>query len=389
MRFEFSTANRILFGPGTIQEVGQVARQMGRHAFVLANASLSAQTEVLLEQLRNYSLEWTAYDVSGEPATSLVLDAVVMAKKTRCDLVIAVGGGSVLDTGKAVSALLTNHGDLMDYLEVVGKGEPLRQPSAPCIAIPTTAGTGAEVTRNAVLTVPESHVKISMRSPHLLPRLALVDPELTWTMPPALTASTGLDALTQLLEAFVCNQTNPLTDSLCREGLNRAARSLKKAFENGDDHNAREDMSLASLFSGLALANAKLGAVHGLAATIGGKFPAPHGMVCACLLPHIMETNIRALQERSKDSPALERYQEFAKIALGKSRVTTAKGLEWVVDLCQSLDVQPLSAFGVTEQDIPAITEQAMKASSMKGNPIVLTEEELQKTLVKALAARR
>ncbi|HNT33406.1 MAG TPA: iron-containing alcohol dehydrogenase, partial [bacterium] len=206
-----------------------------------------------------------------------------------------------------------------------------------------------------------------------------------WTLPPKLTASTGLDALTQLLEAFVCNQPNPLTDSLCREGLRRAAGSLQKAYENGDDHDAREDMCLASLFSGMTLANAKLGAVHGLAGTIGGMFPAPHGMVCACLLPYVMDTNIRALQDRLKDSPALERYQEFARIVTGKSRSAVSKGLEWVEQLCSSLSVQPLSEYGVTEEDIPAIVEKAMKSSSMKGNPILLTEEELQKTLAKAL----
>ena len=198
-----------------------------------------------------------------------------------------------------MAALLTNEGDLSDYLEVVGKGRPLQNPAAPCIAVPTTAGTGAEVTYNAVLGVPDQHVKVSMRSPLMLPRWAIVDPLLTHSMPPELTASTGLDALTQLIEAFVSNKANPLTDGVCREGLQRAGRSLRRAFEDGSDAEAREDMSLASLFSGMALANAKLGAVHGFAGPLGGMTDAPHGVICGKLLPYVMQANVRALQDRA------------------------------------------------------------------------------------------
>lgn len=194
---------------------------------------------------------------------------------------------------------MANGGDPLDYAEVIGHGRPLERRSLPLIAIPTTAGTGAEVTRNAVIGSPEHRVKVSLRSPLMLPEVAIVDPELTRDLPPALTASTGLDALTQLIEPLVSCRTNPLTDALCRSGIQRAARSLRRAVEHGEDLVAREDMSLASLFSGLALANAALGAVHGLTGPLGGMFEASHGALCASLLPAVMEANVRALRHRA------------------------------------------------------------------------------------------
>jgi alcohol dehydrogenase class IV len=223
-----------------------------------------------------------------------------------------------LDIGKVVAALLTNSGELMEYLEVIGGSQPLNRQSAPYIAIPTTSGTGTGVTRNAVLDSPLHRIKVSMRSPFMLPRLALIDPELTYSMPPSITAATGLDAFTQLLEAFVSRQANPLTDCLCRQGIERAARALRKAYQNGKDAPAREDMCLASLYGGLALANAKLGAVHGFAGALGGMHSAPHGALCAAILPHVMETNVSALHSRASYAPVLERYDEVARgLSLG------------------------------------------------------------------------
>ncbi len=212
-----------------------------------------------------------------------------------------------------------------------------------------------------------------------------MDPELTYSVPPAVTASTGLDALTQVLEPYVSNQANAMTDGICREGLGRAARSLRRAYEDGHDAEAREDMALASLFGGLALANAKLGAVHGFAGPLGGLFPAPHGTICARLLPHVMAANVRALQARMPDSPALARYDEVAQLLTGESTARAADGVAWIQDLCQALDVAPLSDFGLTEDDFPTVVEKARVASSMKGNPIVLTDEELTEILGKVI----
>jgi alcohol dehydrogenase class IV len=298
---------------------------------------------------------------------------------------VGFGGGSALDAAKAIAALLANGGDPLDYLEVIGRGKPLTQPSLPCIAIPTTAGTGAEVTRNAVLASVEHRVKVSLRSPHMLPRLALVDPELTYDLPPAVTASTGLDALTQLVEPFVSQRANPLTDALCREGMRRAARSLRRAYERGDDAAAREDMALASLFGGLALANAALGVVHGFAGPIGGMFPAPHGAVCARLLPYVMDANLRALRERSPTHEALNRYEEIAHILTGSAHATAADGVRWVQETGSALDIPPLAAYGMAADDVPVLVEKAAAASSTKGNPISLTPDEMREILARAL----
>jgi alcohol dehydrogenase class IV len=280
--------------------------------------------------------------------------------------------------------MLTNTGELEDYLEVVGASKTITQAAAPHIAIPTTAGTGAEVTCNAVLGVPEHRVKVSMRSPLMLPRLAVVDPDLTHTMPPSVTASTGLDALTQLIEVYVSNKANPLTDGLCREGLMRAGRSLRQAYEDGGNSITREDMAIASLFGGLGLANAKLGAVHGFAGPLGGMFPAPHGAVCARILPFVMEVNVRALQSRKPNSDVLSRFDEVAQRLTRQASARANDGVRWVQDLCAALNVPSLTEFGLTEQDFPAVIAKAKKSSSMKGNPVKLSDDELLEILKKA-----
>lgn len=383
MKFEFATATRILFGPGTSQEVAPLAAQMGRRAFVIAGRSVE-RAAPFLESLNKRGLEAVVFNVSGEPTTEVALSGVERAREAGCDVVIGIGGGSVLDTGKAIAALLTNPGELLDYLEVIGRGQPLIHASAPYIAVPTTAGTGSEVTRNAVLASPQHRVKVSLRSPLMLPRLAVIDPQLTHSMPPAITASTGLDALTQVLEPYVSNQANPMTDAICREGLKRAAASLQRAYEDGQDATAREDMALVSLFGGLALANAKLGAVHGFAGPLGGLFPAPHGVICARLLPYVIEANVNALLARMPNSPVLARYDEIAQILTGKATARATDGVLWVQDLCQALSVPPLSDFGLEEADFPTVVEKATKASSMKGNPILLQDAELTNILRRA-----
>jgi alcohol dehydrogenase class IV len=383
MKFEFATATRIIFGPGTIQEAAPLAAQIGKQAFVVTGRTVE-RAEMLLGELRKHKIDFVPFSVTGEPTTILVKEALQQARQAKTDLVLGIGGGSVLDTGKVVAAMLTNSGQLEDYLEVVGQGKPLTQNPVPYIAIPTTAGTGAEVTRNAVIGVPEYGGKVSMRSPLLLPRIAIVDPELTYSMPPFLTATTGLDALTQLIEADVCNKANPLTDGICREGLVRVARSLRQVYEDGSNKSAREDMALASLFSGLALANAGLGAVHGLAGPLGGIFNIPHGLICARLLPYVMQANVQALQTRAADSQALVRYGDIAQLLTGKTSARAMDGVEWVKELCSGFKLPSLSEFGLREQDLPAIVARSQKSSSMKGNPITLTDEELMDILKKA-----
>src|SRR5574341_1229865 len=342
MRFEFATATRVLFGPGTLHEVAPLAATFGRRALVVTGRD-ARRAALLLEQLNRHGVTTLTFTVTDEPTTTVPLAGVQRAQAAACDLVVGFGGGSVLDAGKTIAALLTNGGELLDYLEVIGRGQPLTRPSAPFIAIPTTAGTGSEVTRNAVLASPEHRVKVSLRSPLMLPRLAVVDPELTYSLPPEVTATTGLDALTQLVEPFVSSSANPITDAICREGMRRAARALRQAYDDGADAAAREDMSLASLFGGMALTSAKLGAVHGMAGPLGGQFPAPHGAVCGRLLPIVMETNVHALQARAPGSPALARYDEVAQILAGRAGATAADCVTWVRDLCAVMAVPPLS----------------------------------------------
>jgi alcohol dehydrogenase class IV len=382
-RFEFATTSRIIFGPGTLKEVPALAARMGGRPLVVTGKN-TERAAPLLDLLKTTGMQPLTFGILGEPTIEMILEGVQLARKKACDVVIGMGGGSVIDAAKAVAALLTNTGDIMNYLEVIGRGQPLTQASAACIAIPTTAGTGAEVTRNSVLASTEHRVKVSLRSPTMLPDLAVIDPELTYSMPPSLTASTGLDAFTQLLEPFVSVKSNPLTDALCREGLKRVARSLRRAFENGSDPAAREDMAIASLFGGLALANAKLGAVHGFAGTMGAMFPIPHGVVCARLLPHVMEVNVKALERRGP-LEFLTRYDEVARLLTGKPDAGATQGIEWIHDLCNTLDVAPLFEFGITGAHFPEMIAGAKRASSMKGNPVELTDEELMEILKKAV----
>lgn len=384
MTFTFATATQIIFGAGSFEKVGTLALGLGTRAFVVGGRHLD-RLEPLLTQLRDNGMTFETFSVPGEPSVSLILEGLKQAKTAKSDLVIAMGGGSVLDAGKAIAALMTNPGEPLDYLEVVGKGQPLKNRAAPFIAIPTTAGTGSEVTSNAVLSVPEKQVKVSMRSPLMLPTVALVDPVLTHSLPKDVTASTGLDALTQCLEPFVSNQSNPLTDGFCREGLKRASRSLKQACEVPDDTNAREAMSLASLFGGLALANAKLGAIHGFAGPLGGILNVAHGSLCASLLPHVVKANIAALRSRQSDSTTLQRYDEVAKILTNDDKAKADDAVTWLKELCSSLNIPGLSQLGLTKDLIPDVVGKSQNASSMKGNPVALTASELTDVLEQAL----
>jgi alcohol dehydrogenase class IV len=377
MRFEFATADRILFGAGTVKEVPYAAAALGRRALLVTGRTGLRAALGALQSCPRFS-------VAGEPTIDLVRRGTATAREEDCDLVIAIGGGSAIDAGKAIAALLTNPGDPLDYLEVIGSGQPLERDPAPFIAVPTTAGTGSEVTRNAVLGSPEQQVKASLRSPRMLPTLAVIDPELALGLPPAITASTGLDALTQLIEPYVSVRANAMTDLFCREGMRFAAQWLRLAFCNGANREARTGMAWAALLGGLALANAGLGAVHGFAAPIGGMFPAPHGAICAALLPHAMAINLEALRARNNESPVIVRYRHVACLLTGNSESTAEDGVRWVAALCGELEIPPLRTYGVGESDISALVEKAGRTSSMKGNPVALEESELREIVARA-----
>ncbi len=384
MRFEFATSSRILFGPDTIGEAVPIIAGMGTSAFFItgktADRVQSFRADLIQKGIR--IIDFVIYE---EPTIELVSEGANLARKNRCNMVIAAGGGSVIDGGKAIAAMITNPGNLPDYLEVIGGGKPLVEKPVPCVAVPTTAGTGAEVTRNSVIKSAQHSVKVSLRSPMMLPDLVVADPVVTLSVPASITASTGLDALTQLIEPLVSKKANPVTDALCREGIGRIAVALPKVYANGDNLDAREEMLLSSLFSGIALANAGLGAVHGLAGALGGMFLIPHGVICGRLLPFVMETNVNVIRKRMPDSPVLKRFDEIARILTADPSASADDAVKWIQELCSNLNVPPLSRFGFEESHFGPVIEKAKRASSMKGNPIDLMDEELQDCLRKAL----
>jgi alcohol dehydrogenase class IV len=384
MQFEFTTSMRIIFGEGRSKEIGSFAAQYGKRV-MLVTGGMPSRYAQLFSSIEDAGMEEVSFQVTREPTIDVVREGSQRGRAFGCDVVIAVGGGSVIDAGKAIAAFLANEGDPLDFLEVIGHGQALRNRSLPFIALPTTAGTGSEVTRNAVLASPEHRVKVSLRSPYMLPSMAVIDPELTYTLPPEVTATTGMDALTQVLEPFVSIQANPFTDILCREGLRRGSKSLMHAFVNGEDHEARRDMAFTSLLGGMALANSKLGAVHGFAGPLGGMYPVPHGAVCARLLPYVMDVNIRALEERAPNAKTLQRYHEVGRIVTANGSASARDGIAWAKGMCEKLAIEPLGMYGLREEDIPDVIQRASVSSSMKGNPIELTIAEMTEILERAL----
>ena len=328
----------------------------------------------------------------GEPTVQSAIDCTKLASENMCELVVAVGGGTAVDTGKCVAAMLTNGGaerDIYDFLEVVGKAMPIEKRPRPFVAIPTTAGPGAELTKNSVLEAGDR--KVSMRHPLMLPDLVIVDPKLTVQMPRDVTAHTGLDALTQCIEPYVCNSPNPVTDSLSMSGIKLGAKSLRRCLEQPEDINARTDMALCAMYGGMALANAKLGAVHGFSGTLGGLLHAPHGAICAALLPHCVKMNVKLLETRVMDEnpqsakEGLRRYEEVANACLGKDDATVAELVKWIEDLVSFCGVPKLSTFGMKDEDVSESVSKSMQSSSMKGNPVALTVEELEEMLRNAM----
>lgn len=376
MQFEFATANRVIFGNGKIKDIGKIARREGSKALVVCGSSLNRYSSFILS-LADHGMKYFAYSVNTEPTIDIVRKGIEYCRFEECNLVIGIGGGSVIDTGKAIALLSSQEGDVSDYLEVIGQGKEILTPGISMIAIPTTAGTGSEVTRNAVLGLEDDKLKVSLRSPFIMPKVALIDPELSTSMPPKVTASTGMDAITQLIEAYVSNQANPITDAFCKVGLEYAADSIREVFHDGLDTAARAKMSLASLFSGFALANAKLGAVHGFAGVIGGMYPTQHGEICASLLTAVLRVNIRALKEKNINSNYLSRYELIAQTLTGNGDHDAEDVVEFIAQLKSDFQIPPLSQFGVIEEDYPEIIVKAASSSSMKGNPVNLTPDEM------------
>ena len=380
MPFQFATAGRVIVGPGVAAQLPEVLAGLGSRALVCTGSRPDSHAG-LLAGLR---LPAAIVTVDREPTTELARVATAAAREHGADVIAAVGGGSVIDLAKAVAMLLANGGDPVDYLEVVGAGREITKPAVPLAAVPTTAGTGAEVTANAVLASPAHRVKASLRSSLMIPRVALVDPLLAVTCPPQVTAASGLDALTQCLEPFVSVRANALTDWLARGGLRHAAAGLRRAYADPADVQARADMALCSLLGGMALANAKLGAVHGLASVVGAVAGVPHGAACAALLAPVVEANVRALRAMPTGGPGLARYAEAAQLLTGDHGAAIEDGIAWIRETVALLRVPGLREFGLRPEDFGSVAAKAMRASSTQGNPVVLFEAGLRAILAEA-----
>ena len=380
MKFNFATANRIIFGEGMISSLKEIVLSYGKRVLIVKGKE-KPNPEILFSICEESGLEWVCFDVVKEPDIETINQAVEIGRQKNREFVVGFGGGSVIDTGKAVAALLNNQGSLMEYLEVVGKGKPLKNSSKPYIAIPTTAGTGSEVTKNAVIAVPDLNVKVSMRNASLLPEIAIIDPELTYEIPKNITASTGMDAFTQVLEPYVSKNNNPMVDLFCREAIPLGGIYLIRAFEDGNDVEARGKMAWVSLLGGMALANSKLGAVHGFAGPIGGMFNVPHGSVCAALLPSVFSVNVKALVKRENSAEFISRYSDIAKWITGHEHASISDGVEWLANLSKKLSIPSLSDLGIKRSDFPMIIEKSKNSSSMKGNPVQLSDKDLENIL--------
>jgi len=379
--FDVTLPPDVRFGQGRVGEVAPflVSRKVRRVLLVTGRAAWRA--EPVHAALGEAGVEATVVRVAGEPSVDVVRAVVSTATEAGCDAVLGLGGGSVLDVAKATAILAGTGADPLDHLEVVGRGLPIPRPGLPWIAVPTTAGTGSEVTRNAVLST--EGVKASLRSPLMLARLAVVDPDLLAGAPRSTIAASGLDALSQLIEPYLSNRATAFTDPLAREGISRSARSLREAWWHGlDDAPAlREDLALASLFGGVCLANAGLGVVHGLAGVLGGRLEAAHGALCAALLPATLEVNRRALVERAPDHPALARMDELGALLTGRADAVAEDAVAWVRELSAELEVPSLTAVGLRAEDVSAVAEAGLRASSTQANPIPLTLDELAEIL--------
>jgi len=380
-RFEFATAGRVLAGPGRAAELPGVLAGLGSRVLVCTGANPERHAGLLT----GLGLPAAMLEVDAEPTVELARAGVGAAREHGADVVVAIGGGSVIDTGKAVAMLLGNGGDPLDYLEVIGAGRAITRPAVPCVAVPTTAGTGAEVTANAVLASPRHRLKASLRSPLMIPRVALVDPQLTVSCPRSVTAASGLDALTQCLEPLVSPRASPLTDGLASEGLRRAAAGLRAACADGENLAARADMATCALLGGMALANAKLGAVHGLAGVIGGMADVPHGIACAAVLAPVISANVRALRSGPPGPPALDRYGRAARLLTGDPAASVEDGLAWIRQTLVLLEVPGLAAFGVAAQHADEIAAKALTSNSMQGNPVALSHGDLKAIVAQAL----
>ncbi len=391
--FSIARLPRIIFGAGSFTQVPDLIAGYGTRVLLVTGARSfpgSPYWHALLEGLDARRISWEHITVEGEPSPQLVDEAVQKLKGAAIEAVAGVGGGSVLDAAKAIAGLLPHGNSVMDHLEGAGPELPYRGPSLPYIAVPTTAGTGSEATKNAVLSVQgKNGFKKSFRHELLVPQYAVVDPDLLAACPPALIAANGMDALTQLLESYASTKANPFTDALAWSGLTAVRDGLLAWYENGARAvQGRAQMAYAALLSGITLAQTGLGSVHGLASPLGAFFPIPHGVACGSVVAAATAVNIAALRERDPGSPALAKYAQLGVLLSGQQHANEAVAADALVTVLtewtERLSLPRLGHYGVTAADFPAIVANS-RGSSMKTNPIVLTDGEIRETLQRCL----
>lgn len=388
--FSISRLPRINFGRGCINELPALIAGYGQTVLLVTGKQSFYATPrwpALTGALQAKGVQWLHFTVSGEPSPMLVDEAVSQFRQDKVDVVVAIGGGSVLDAAKAIAGLLPHGNSVMDHLEGVGNDVPYRGPATPFIAVPTTAGTGSEATKNAVLSVQGLQgFKKSFRDECLIPEYALIDPDLLATCPQALTAADGMDAFTQLLESYVSLKANPFIDALAWSGMQAVKQGFFAAWEGREPEadEGRAAMAYAALLSGITLAQVGLGSVHGLASPLGAFFPIPHGVVCGTLVSAATAVNIQALQAREADNPALVKYAQVGRLLSGRNELNDQQArdalIELLADWSERLQLPRLSAYGISAADLPMIVANS-RGSSMKTNPIVLTDQEIEAVL--------
>jgi alcohol dehydrogenase len=387
--FEIARLPRIVFGQGSLARLPALAAQYGRRGLLVTGAHSfiqSAHWPALNQGLQQTGLDCERFVVAGEPSPQLMDQAAQQFRDAGIEVVIGIGGGSVLDAAKAIAGLLRIPNSVMDFLEGVGPEQPYPGPSVPYIAVPTTAGTGSEATKNAVLSVQgEQGFKKSFRHEKLVPEYALLDPQLLATCPAELIAANGMDALTQLLESYVSLKANPYTDALAMSGIRMVRDSLFDWYgQTPAAEAARGAMLYAALLSGITLAQVGLGSVHGLAAPLGAFFPIPHGAACGTLVATCSQTNVAALRQREPDSPALAKYAHVGKVLAGNMALDDSAGCDALVQTLaqwtERLALPRLSRYGMAESDIAKVVANC-RGSSMKTNPIVLSDREVAEIL--------
>ena len=374
--FTFATATEILFGRGQMAKAADRISALGTRV-ILVHGGNPARSKGLLRDLTGNGCTVTTCSVAAEPDIAVIEAGVNAARAGKAGIVVAIGGGAVIDAGKAIAALVPAIRPMLEHLEVVGRGLPLDNPSLPFVAIPTTAGTGAEVTRNAVISVPEHRRKVSLRDARMLPRLAIVDPALTDGCPTAITLASGLDAVTQVIEPYICTRANPLTDALCRDAIPCGLAALHRLME-GENAEARDHMAWVSLCGGLALANAGLGAVHGLAGPLGGLTGAAHGAICGTLLPHVLIANRAAVSGNHAAAARLDEVGTWIGHVFGNRNAGLEQAATMLADWAHAHGLATLTGLGIDEGTQIAAADAAASSSSMKANPAELSAADLR-----------